>query len=68
MVDDHKVITIWFHPDVNRFFDEFGSVINNIWTLITPGQCEIFKKDQFIYVVPNVTNKFLVEMIYGDEK
>lgn len=68
MLDEHEVLTLWYNPEINRFMDEFGSIIHDIWRIITPGQYKIFKETQFIYLVPDVTNSFLVEMIYGDEK
>lgn len=67
MVDEHDVRSYLYDPEINRFIDEFGSIVHDIHRVVTPGQLMIFKQYKNVYVVPDITNSFLVEMIYpGD--
>ena len=67
MLDDHEVVSLFYNPDINRFIDEFGSVIQDIFRLITPSQLMIFKEYKNHYVVPDVTNSFLVELVHPED-
>ena len=67
-INEHEVLTLLYCPDINRFSDGFGSIIHDIFRLVTPGQLMIFREYKNIYVVPDITNSFLVELIYPDEE
>jgi hypothetical protein len=68
MYDDHETRTLFYDSETNRFMDEMGNVIHDIYRWITPSQIMIFKEQhKGIWVVPDVTNTFLVELIDPDE-
>lgn len=68
MLDEHDVRSLFYYPDINRFTDENGSVIHDIHRLVSPGQLRLFMEFKSIYMVPDVTHSFLVELIYPDEQ
>lgn len=65
---ENNVMTLYFDVDENRFIDEFGSIVDNPFIYITPNQLYIFKTYKYQYVVQDVTNSFLVEMVWPDEE
>lgn len=69
MLNEHEVVCLFYNKNINRFIDEFGDVVHDIFRFITPGQLMIFKeKKDIFYVVSDVTNSFLVKLMYYDEK
>ena len=67
MVNTEIVKTLFYDPEINRFRDELGDVVHDIHRLITHNQILLFRKYRNIYIIPDVTNSFLVELIYYDE-
>lgn len=67
-MDINKIVSLYYRPDVNRFTDDFGNVIHDIFRFITPGQYLIFRKYKNKYCIHDKTNSFVVEMIYPDVK
>lgn len=66
--NEKYVMPLEYDPEINRFRDQFGGVVHDIYRLITPSQYLIFRKYKNIYLVPDITNSFLVEMIYPEEE
>jgi hypothetical protein len=67
-INENEVMSLFYDVDENRFMDEFGSLIHDIFRLITPGQLMIFRKYKEVYLVRDRSNSFYVEMIYPDEE
>jgi hypothetical protein len=66
MFDEHMVVTLFYEPEINRFTDDFGSIIHDIHRLVTPWQIMLFKQQKGVFLTPDVTNSFIVELIYPD--
>lgn len=65
--DPHDTICLFYDSGINRFVDSaFGNVIHDIYRLLTPSQVMLFKKNKESAVYPDITNKFLVELVYPD--
>lgn len=67
MVDIETVKTLYFDVKLNLFRDDMGTIIYDIYRFITPNQFLIFRKFKNIYVIPNITNEYLVELIWYEE-
>lgn len=67
MVNIEIVKTLIYDPEINRFRDDMGNVVHDIYRLIMPSQFKIFREHKNIYLIPDITNRFLVEMIYYGE-
>lgn len=68
VTDERPVITLFYDSKINRFIDDFGVIIHDIYRLITPSQLFISRQYKNIYLIPDITNSFLVELIYLDEE
>lgn len=66
--DPHDTICL-FYDVVNNYFIEssFGCIVYDIHRLIAPWQVTLFKWHRKDAVFPDVTNSFLVELVYPDE-
>ncbi len=62
-----EVMTLFYDPPTNRFFEDFGRIVHDIHRLITPGQLLVFKRKQEDVVVADITNSFLIELLYPDD-
>jgi hypothetical protein len=58
------VMVLVYDPEINRFKDDFGQVIDWIYKIIRPIQFMMFKKNKSNCIVRDVTNSFLVELVY----
>jgi hypothetical protein len=67
MVDIDVVKTLYYDPKINRFRDDIGNVVHDIYRLITPDQFRVFRTYKNIYLIPDITNKFFVELIWYEE-
>lgn len=65
--DPHDTIALWYDVSINRFVDALlGTVVHDIHRLLAPWQIMLFKTQKMDYVFPDVTDSFLVELIYPD--
>ena len=65
--DPHETLMLWYDVGINRFVDVMnGNVMHDIHRILAPWQIALFKKDKTDYVFPDVTNTFLVELVYPD--
>ena len=63
-INNHKFVTLFYDPDINRFVDGFGKVMHDIFRLITPDQLMLFRQNKNICSVKDVSNSFFVSLIY----
>lgn len=64
--DPHDTICLFYDVGVNGFIDNYGRVILDIHRLLTPWQLMLFKRRKEDMVFPDVTNSFLIELVYPD--
>lgn len=64
--DPHDTIILFYDISVNRFIDMFGEVIHDIHRLLSPSQIILFKKEEIDMTFPDVSNSFLIELVYPD--
>lgn len=65
--DPHDTLALYYDGDSNRFIEgDFGTVVYNMYNYVTPNQILLFKKEKGIMIFPDVTNSYLVELIYPD--
>ena len=65
--DPHDTIMLWYDVGENRFIDgDMGNVIHNIHQIIEPWKVALFRKKKVGMIFPDVTNKYLVELVYPD--
>lgn len=63
--DPHNVMSLLYNIEMNRFEDaSFGNIIHNIYDYLQPWQIFLFKKTKRHMVFPDVTNSFLIELLY----
>jgi hypothetical protein len=65
--DPHDTIVLFYDIGVNRFIDEYGNAIHDIYRILTPRQVMLFKWYETDCVFPDVTGKYLVELVYPDD-
>lgn len=58
--------SIYYDLDLNTMFDEDGSVLVNIFSIVTPNDLLLFKKNKKSIFIVGVTGGF-IEMVYPDE-
>lgn len=64
--DPHDTIMLFYDVEANSFIDTFGNVQHDIYRLLKPWQIFLFKYYEEDQVFPDVTNTFLVELVYPD--
>jgi len=63
--DPHDTMMIWYDVGINRFIDgEKGIIIHDIHRLLAPWQVSWFKDKKTGCIFPDVTNSFLIELVY----
>lgn len=66
--DYHDTAMFWYDAGINRFVDaSFGNVIHDIFRFLHPWQILLFKSEKESMTFPDVTDSFLIELIYPDE-
>ena len=65
--DPHDTIMLFYDVGVNSFIDTYGNVILDIHRLLAPWQLMLFKRYMEDCVFPDVTNSFLIELVYPDD-
>lgn len=66
--DPHDEMMLFYDIRINRFVEgSFGYVVHDIHRLLAPWQIEIFKREKSDCIFPDITNSFLIELIYPDE-
>jgi hypothetical protein len=68
LFDESGVMVLDYDPSINRFRDEMGSVINDIYRHVRPTDIMVFRKNKGVHIVSDRTNNFLVRMVYPDEE
>lgn len=68
--DPHDTILLVYDAEENVFYNELGCVIHDIYHFISPNQLYLFRKetdiyDEFVYTIPDVTNSFLIDILYS---
>lgn len=66
VIDEHNTITLFFDRRINRFIDEYGNVVHDIYRIITPNQLLMFKEG-LLYMCHDITCSYIVELIDTDE-
>lgn len=64
--DPHDTIAFYYDAGINRFVNEKGDVIHNIYHFVTPSQVYVFKKEKKSSAFPDITDSYLIELIYPD--
>jgi len=64
--DPHDTIMLYYDVGANIFVDDYGNIYHDIYHLLHPWQVFLFKKYKECCTFPNVTNTFLVELVYPD--
>lgn len=66
--DPHDTIMLLYDADVNVFVDTYGTIYHDIYIydILHPWQIFLFKRRKENCTFPDVTNKFLVELVYPD--
>lgn len=66
MSSEPYMLSLIYDEHINRFLDENGDIVYGIYNLVTPNQVMLFKKQKRRnrLVVMDVSNSFLVELIY----
>jgi len=64
--DPHDTIMLFYDVGVNIFVDERGDIHHDIYRLLKPWQVFLFKNKKECMTFPDVTNTFLIELVYPD--
>jgi len=76
LLDEHEdaalfgesgVMWLEYDPERNKFRDEMGQIIYWINRIITPAQLMLFRHYKCNYVFRDITNSYLVQLVYPDE-
>ena len=65
--DPHDTVMLYYEVNVNRFFDNSGMPYNDIHRMLRPWQIMLFKNTKECMTFHDITNTFLVELVYPDE-
>jgi hypothetical protein len=63
---EDETVYLMYWPSINRFVDEFGCVVHDIYQYITPNQLYLFMHNENSMVLNDVTNSFIVVLSYPD--
>lgn len=67
MYDPHDRMMLYYDVENNFFIDvSFGHVVLDIYRLLTPWQITVFKREKVDCVFSDITNTFLVDLVYPD--
>jgi len=66
--DPHDTILLLYEAEDNIFIDMHGTIYHDIYIydILHPWQIFLFKHHKKNYTFPDVTNSFLVELVYPD--
>lgn len=64
--DPHDTILLFYDVGANIFVDDRGDVHYDIHRILHPWQIYLFKQYKENCTFPDITNKFLVELVYPD--
>jgi len=66
--DPHDTIMLFYDVDANIFVDTYGTIYLDvyIYNILHPWQVFLFKHHKENCTFPDVTNTFLVELVYPD--
>ena len=64
--DPHRTKCLFYDVGENSFIDTYGRVILDIHRLLSPWQLMLFKRYRKDITFPDVTDSFLVELVYPD--
>lgn len=68
-IDYMDIISLYYLPDENKFTDEDGYVIFDIYRIITPNDVFLFRELQDYLIVKHATTPgLLVEMHWPDDE
>lgn len=67
IINGRKFITLFYDPDINRFIDGLGRVVNDIFRIITPNQAMVFKERKDMLLVKDRSGENKVTLIYLEE-
>ena len=64
-----EIIGLFFDANINRFIDEDGCVVHDIFRIITPDDLFLFKQEEKCMVVDHAEFKeVLVELFYLEDE
>lgn len=63
--DPHLTKCLFYDVGENSFIDNYGRVILDIHRLLTPWQLMLFRRYKEDMTFPDVTDSFLVELVYS---
>lgn len=65
--DPHDTKMMWYDVGINKFIDsDTGLILHDIHRLLEPWKIAIFKQKKTGCIFPDVTNSFLIELVYPD--
>lgn len=62
---DEIVMSLWYYEEINKFVDDDGFIVWNIYDYITPGMLRLFLEEK-IYMCFERSPGYFVEMFYPE--